>query len=51
MEKCKDIQRRMTEETESVGYSGGQDGLLTVIHKKYAQELASIQKEYSHLFT
>ena len=51
MRKCEDLIKRGREEASKISYSGGQDGPLTAIHKKYAVELEKLQKEYSYLFT
>ena len=49
--KCEELAKRGQKEASKIPYSGGQDGPLTAVHKKYAQELKKLQKEYACLFT
>ncbi len=49
-EKCEDLAKRQRVEADSVPYSGGQDGPLGDVYRKYSAELKRLKHEYSFLF-
>ena len=50
IKKCRDLAERQRAEADSVPYSGGQDGPLEDVYRKYLNELRALQKEYEVLF-
>lgn len=51
IKKCMDLAERQRAEADMVPYSGGQDGPLGDVFRKYLNELKALQKEYAYLFT
>lgn len=49
--KCEDLAERQSQEANAVPYSGGQDGPLEDVFRKYLNELKALKKEYAYLFT
>lgn len=50
IEKCKDLAERQKAEADSIPYSGGQDGPLGDVYRKYSKELKKLKKDYAFLF-
>lgn len=48
--KCEELAKRGMAETSAVPYSGGQDGPLGDVYRKYLNELKALQREYRYLF-
>lgn len=51
LQKYEDLVMRGREETESVSASGGKDGPLAEVHRKYMDKLKHLRQAYSYLFT
>lgn len=49
--KCDELVHRGQEEASKTPCSGGQDGPVANVHRKYLHELRALQKEYIYLFT
>lgn len=50
IKKCKELAEEQDIESQNISPSGGKDGILGDVHKKYAQKLKRLQVEYAHLF-
>ncbi|MCI9579515.1 MAG: hypothetical protein HFF98_11830 [Oscillibacter sp.] len=49
--KCKELAKRGQEEAAKVPYSGGQNGPLGEVYRKYLHELNALKREYRSLFS
>lgn len=50
IKKCEDLAERQRKETAAIPPSGGQDGPLEGVYRKYLKELETLKREYSYLF-
>lgn len=49
--KCEELVQRGQKEVSKTPYSGGQDGPVADVHRRYLHELRALQEEYTYLFT